>query len=554
MSSSTNRPLWMAALQSRTMSLPFSELSVGLNEALELRRIEEGFAILEKWADDITAVSPGQRGVAQFVLCIAEWVDAGYEDHRLIEALLQKFSNEQRRSMPISEYLLLRMAEAFSCIAKEDADGAIALLQFVLQAERELNDPRLMVLAHFWKGRAHRKKGEYDAALHDIAEARRLASRTHASKLTSLIQIQEGWINFQLSRPKEGLKLLDQAEAGLKATDDWLALGNIESARGRIVRRSGEYAQALHHFDRAVAIYARRYPNHRNLARALVNAAYVKRLIALQLRKQIDARASSGQTSGDGESRGGSHARYLKLCRDALDQLHHAGEIYAHHQHHGGTGTVLVNAGQLHLDQGNIDRASQEAVKAYDLGRQKHDHILMARARILQAACENARVEEQLEDADLALHANLARQYSDEAIDLAKHTENRRLTAGAYLARGSTASNDFFQDWDEAKKYVDLASGLISPEDRDHLWEEMAMLKSRILRVSKIDDTLRAWSEGMLGNKTFQQVTEEFAEIVIPKVWMREGRKVSRVAQKLSVSPKKVRRILRNAGLLASGE
>jgi len=41
---------------------------------------------------------------------------------------------------------------------------------------------------------------------------------------------------------------------------------------------------------------------------------------------------------------------------------------------------------------------------------------------------------------------------------------------------------------------------------------------------------------------------------VIPKVWMREGRKVSRVAQRLSVSPKKVRRILRNAGLLAAGE
>jgi hypothetical protein len=30
---------------------------------------------------------------------------------------------------------------------------------------------------------------------------------------------------------------------------------------------------------------------------------------------------------------------------------------------------------------------------------------------------------------------------------------------------------------------------------------------------------------------------------VIPKVWEREGRKVSRVAEKLSMSPKKVRRI-----------
>ncbi|HJW99945.1 MAG TPA: hypothetical protein VJ453_07280 [Terriglobales bacterium] len=535
--------------------LAVPEVTSKLNQMLAMRHIEEGFGILEEAGEKLVDFDPNDGIAAHYVLSIAEWVDAGYSDQRLIEALLQKFPAERRRSMAIAEYLLLRMAEAFACIAKEDAEAAISLLHFVLQAERELNDPRLMVLAHFWKGRAHRKKGEYDAALRDIAEARRLASRLHESKLTALIQIQEGWINFQLGRPREGLRLLDHAEAGLKSTDDWLALGNIESARGRIVRRSGEYAQALHHFDKAVVIYARRYPNHRNLARALVNAAYVKRLIALQLRKRIDSRVdAAARTSPGGESRG-SHTRYIKLCREALDQLHHAGEIYAHHQNHGGTGTVLVNAGQLHLDQGEIDRASQEAVKAYELAQQKHDHILMARARVLHAAAENARVEEQLgEDSDLAVHANLARQYSEEAITLAKQTENRRLTAGAYLARGNTAANDFFQDWEDAKKYVELAASLISSEDRDHLWEELATLKSRILRASKIDDTLRAWSEGMLGEKTFQQVTEEFAEIVIPKVWIREGRKVSRVAQRLSVSPKKVRRILRNAGLLAAGE
>jgi len=277
------------------VSSPLAQLDKELHAAVMARRIDDGFQILGRSADTLE-IDPNDEAAARLVLCIAEWVDAGYADHRLIELLLHKFLAEHRRRMPIADYLLLRMAEAFACIAKEDADGAIALLQFVLQAERELNDPRLMVLAHFWKGRAHRKKGEYDAALRDIAEARRLATRVHESKLTALIHIQEGWISFQLGRPKEGLRLLDQAEAPLKQSDDYLALGNIESARGRIVRRAGEYAQALHHFDRAVAIYARRYPNHRNLARALVNAAYVKRLIALQLRKQIDSRAAASST------------------------------------------------------------------------------------------------------------------------------------------------------------------------------------------------------------------------------------------------------------------
>jgi hypothetical protein len=70
------------------------------------------------------------------------------------------------------------------------------------------------------------------------------------------------------------------------------------------------------------------------------------------------------------------------------------------------------------------------------------------------------------------------------------------------------------------------------------------------MKATGVDEMLRAWSEGITGDKTFQEVTEEFAELVIPKVWMREGRNVSRVVERLSISPKKVRRILANVGLL----
>ena len=133
---------------------------------------------------------------------------------------------------------------------------------------------------------------------------------------------------------------------------------------------------------------------------------------------------------------------------------------------------------------------------------------------------------------------------------MAKHTQNRRLLAAAYIARGMTAANEFFQEWDLAKRCAAAAADLIGAGENDHLVDDLAALKSHIMQASGINDTLRGWSEGMVGDKTFQQVTEEFAEIVIPKVWLREGRKISRVAESLSVSPKKVRRILRSAGLL----
>jgi hypothetical protein len=51
-----------------------------------------------------------------------------------------------------------------------------------------------------------------------------------------------------------------------------------------------------------------------------------------------------------------------------------------------------------------------------------------------------------------------------------------------------------------------------------------------------------------VGTKTFEQITDEFAEFIIPRVWEREGRKVSRVATRLSMSQKNVRRILIRAG------
>jgi tetratricopeptide (TPR) repeat protein len=522
-----------------------------LDDALKRRCIKEGIDLLEHAGAGWTAPDIG-RGGAAIALRAAQWLDVGYRDQKSVAAVLARFPPPLRAKMPLRDYLHLRLAEGFYALTTEDADTAIELLDDVVKAERELGDEHLMVLAHFWKGRSHRKKGEYEVGLEHIVEARRRAEAMQLEKLAAVVEVQQAWVIFQKGEPKKALELLDHAAQALKDTDDFISLGNIESARGRIVRRTGEYSVALEHYERAISIYGKRDPNHRNLARALVNSAYVKRLLALHLRKRIDSRSSPLKCGPEKTVvYRNYHARYAKVCRDALEQLGRAGEIYRLHEHHGGEGSVLVNEGQLHLDMGEIDRAIAEALKAYTLGQEKNDQILMARSRILDTFAENARVDEQLgEDSDTAVYANAARRYAEEAIVLAKHTQNRRLLAGAYIARGMTAANDFFREWDDAKHYVSRAATLLRSDDRDHLWEELITLKSRILQSSGINETLRAWSEGMLGDKTFQQVTEEFAEIVIPKVWTREGKKISRVSERLSISPKKVRRILRNVGLL----
>ena len=63
---------------------------------------------------------------------------------------------------------------------------------------------------------------------------------------------------------------------------------------------------------------------------------------------------------------------------------------------------------------------------------------------------------------------------------------------------------------------------------------------SHVVRGGNLDATLHAWSQGVVGERTFQQLTEDFADLIIPKIWDHEGRKVARVAKRLSISPKKV--------------
>jgi tetratricopeptide (TPR) repeat protein len=539
--------------------MPFeAHFTEELRDSLRLRRIAKGAAMLDRAEAELVELRPGDPDAASLLLLMAQWVDVGYRDHDFLDMLLLRFSDDSRSKLLIGDFLRLRMAEAFCALSAEEADAAIEILDWVLKAKRCLPEPELEALAHFWKGRAHRKRGEYEAALDHIVQARELSQQSRADfKFAAVIQVHESWLLFQKGMRKEAWRLLEQAESALKSTDHYVALGNIESARGRFVRRLGEYSKALEHFERAIAIYSRTDPKHRNVARTLVNAAYVKRLLALKLRWKIEkrthperGRASAGakQPAGD---RGGLRARYQQLCEEAIADLRRAREIYVLHKHHGGMGNVMLNLGRLHLDRGAVDQAEEEGNEAYRLGLEKNDPILMARARILLAATENVRVEEQMEDGvDIAVYANRAREYSEEAMTLARSTQNRRLVAGACIARGSTAANDFFQDWDTARRCASEAANLIGPAESDHLVDDLVLLKSRIVEATGIHDMLRAWSEGMVGDKTFQQLSEEFAEIVIPKVWEREDRKISRVAQSLSISPKKVRRILRNTGLL----
>jgi len=132
------------------------------------------------------------------------------------------------------------------------------------------------------------------------------------------------------------------------------------------------------------------------------------------------------------------------------------------------TKACLLYTSYLHLDMGELDTAAEEAKKGYAAADPKQDFILMASSRKVQCMVENARVEEEVEG--WADHAVSAQDYARDAVELAGHTQDRRLLATVYTWYGLTMSNAFFGDKERAREAMEKAATYIEPGTRDYLW------------------------------------------------------------------------------------
>ena len=539
-----------------------------LQEHVAAREIERGIACLRSHQDLIAKFDPGQENAARLLAHLAIWTDIGFSGPPLRE-LLQRFEHLEpglRSKLSIADYLCLRMTEGMAAMAEEAEETAIGHFDFVLSLAEELDDRFLLAIVYFWKGRCLRRRGDYDEALIHTCKGKVLALALGHLRMAAVMQVLESWLLFQQGRWKEAMRISHAAESALRETDDYVTLGNIQSFYGRMARREGGFDKAIEFFESAIRYYGKRDQRHPNLARSLANMALAKRGIALQLQKRIDSDAlrrrktsasrqgkpsATSRDSREQDSRKPDYrGRLAQLRREALEHLEAARAIYQQRPNHHGVGTVYLNAAYIHLDSGDFQRAEEEAASAYDVAEQKQDYILMGRARILQCMVENAKVEEEIGGgADPGSHARRAFEFSQEAIDLAKHTQHHLLLANAHLWQGLTQCNSFFDNPEAARESYDLARASCGANQPDNnMWQDLQTLGARILRKGSVHPALKAWSQGAVGEKTFRQISDEFAEIVIARVWEREGRKVSRVAARLSISPKKVRRILARVG------
>jgi tetratricopeptide (TPR) repeat protein len=407
----------------------------------------------------------------------------------------------------------------------------------------------MFAIANFWAGRCLRKRGRYDEALEYTTRGEKIALSAGYPEMAAIMQVTLSWLAFQSGKLHEANTILRKAEEALNATDDFLSRGNIQSAYGRIARRQGKYEVAVRRFERAIAEFRGGAGGSLPLARTYVNLAFVKRLLAVQAQKDLDGQHAARRAKGLAVEPAKEQRARIEQIRDAARRcLAEALAIYTTYQNHRGIAAVRITEGFLHLDSGDLERASADAEEAWQHGSGKSDPIVVARARTLQCIIENAKVEEQV--GDPAQHRESAEVFARDAVAAAGRTENRRLLARALVWQGLTFTIEP-ADPESARRCCEQAAAILQPEtpERQYVWEDLELLKARILHTQPVEATLRAWSAGIVEGQTFQQVTEEFARIVIPRVWEREGRKISRVAGKLSISPKKVRRILHAVGI-----
>lgn len=530
-----------------------ADLPARLRNDLGRRRIRRGIAALEELRPVIESLEPAP-GAGVLAGLVAQWVDAGFDSPALLDRLLARFPPRLRAGLPLIDYLHLRMAEAVRAMSKEDLDRAGEHLRLVLSFEGEVDDPELFAIANFWMGRSLRKRGRYDEALEYTTRGEHLALSMGYGEMAAIMQVTLSWLTFQKGKLHDAAGILRRAEEALSPTDDFLSRGNIQSAYGRIARRQGKYELAVECFERAICEFRRGGGDAPAMARTLVNLAFVQRLLAVRAQKELDHMAAV-RRGKPGEAGGGPSSDPAREQRVLIEQiraqaracLDEAGAIYSRHQNHSGLAGVRTTGGYLQLDAGDLERASADAAEAFAHGSAHSDFIVMARARILECVVENAAIEEQL--GDPAHHREAAGAAAREAVEFAARTENRRLLARALVWQGLTAAVEP-ADREEARRCCEQAMALLQPEgpERQYIWEDLETLKARVLHTQPVDAVLRRWSAGIVEGRSFQQMTEEFARMVIPRVWDREGRKVSRVAEKLSISPKKVRRILHAAG------
>jgi tetratricopeptide (TPR) repeat protein len=384
---------------------------------------------------------------------------------------LKKLPGPPRPFLSVIDCAHIHMAEGILDLLEERHDAARAAFDFIRGLKNELGDEAMLATATAYLGQTFRRQGKYDTALGFINEAIRIGRRADYHTLAADFQVAKGWLLFQLNESKAARGELLEAEVILSKADHQISLGNIKAALGRIERRSGEYEEAIRLFDSAIRHYSLCHPKHSNIARALVNAAFARRLKANHEEKDFNL----------------TSARRLRC--EALENLQKADEIYGEHRDIRGSGNALLTRAFVHFDNHAFDLADQNIKNAFHIASQKKgldaepDFLLMARAKTLESMVLNARCLEERDADQGQTLAECALKAAEDALRLAQKTEHNRLKARAVIWQGLVSVNRYFNDVEAGRRKLMEAKHLVKDLDNKDSKDWLAEDFNRLLET-----------------------------------------------------------------------
>ena len=103
-----------------------------LRRGITHRQIDTGMLCLREHEHLLEHLDPNQKNAARLVGYFAQWIDIGYGQHSRLKDLLARFSTEIRATLPLAEYVDLRLAEGMLAMNEEAADEALEHFDVVL--------------------------------------------------------------------------------------------------------------------------------------------------------------------------------------------------------------------------------------------------------------------------------------------------------------------------------------------------------------------------------------------------------------------------------------
>lgn len=469
------RDLWPGI--AATLAADTDTILANLRDAIGTRQIATATRLIDGLLDSLRRLQASDPNASALLNYFAQWMDLGFTDRdcegmSALMLLRRSFARLPRHpwlGLRGTDIVHLRMVEGILAVYSEDYDNAIRHFSAVIGLELDVTDADLLVFSEWALARAYTRKGQYTKAIEHVEHALALADSAERSEMAAACAVLKAWLLFQTGKNDEAVALLNLAEAVLRETDDSLSLANIGSALGRIERRMGRYGASARLYVESIEQY--RHCKHRrnHLARALVNLAFVNRLLAVRVESgQRDVDTGDADPTGD-------------LRKQAAQALDEAEQIYGASRDGRGRGMVLLVRAYLEMDAGHWSRAEFAAAEAYELGRRCGDLVLKVRARVQQ--CRVVHTQRQVSQGDplkAVLDAESVDAWIEEAMHLVATTELEHLRANTLTWRGITRL-EYADQVADAHACCDQATQLLQTLNAsDYALDELRLLEAML--------------------------------------------------------------------------